>query len=48
MGMMTHDELSVFDRLRKIEKYGPYSVFTKLVRECGFVFSPIQVGSLLF
>ena len=40
---MTYDELSVFGRLRKIEKCGPYSMFTKLVREWGSVFSPIQV-----
>ena len=42
---MTYDELSVFGRLRKIEKCGPYSMFTKLVREWGSVFSPIQVGT---
>ena len=42
---MTYDELSVFGRLRKVEKCGPYSMFTKLVREWGSVFSPIQVGS---
>ena len=40
---MTYDELSVFGRLRKVEKCGPYSMFTKLVREWGSVFSPIQV-----
>ena len=44
---MTYDELSVFGRLRKIEKCGPYSMFTKLVREWGSVFSPIQVSSLI-
>ena len=44
---MTYDELSVFGRLRKIEKCGPYSMFTKLVREWGSVFSPIQVRYLL-
>ena len=43
---MAYDELSVFGRLRKIEKCGPYSMFTKLVRERGSVFSPIQVGTL--
>ncbi|THH05396.1 hypothetical protein EW145_g4824 [Phellinidium pouzarii] len=30
---MTYDELSVFGRLRKVEKCGPYSTFTKLVHE---------------
>jgi len=40
---MTYDELSVFGRLRKVEKCGPYSMFTKLVREWGSVFSPNQV-----
>lgn len=40
---MTYEELSVFGRLRKIEKCGPYSMFTKLVREWGSVFSPVQV-----
>jgi len=43
---MTYDELSVFGRLRKVEKCGPYSMFTKLVREWGSVFSPIQVCSI--
>jgi len=42
---MTYDELSVFGRLRKVEKCGPYSMFTKLVREWGSVFSPLQVCS---
>jgi len=41
---MTYDELSVFGRLRKVEKCGPYSMFTKLVREWGSVFSPIQIA----
>ena len=44
---MTYDELSVFGRLRKIEKCGPYSMFTKLVREWGSVFSPTQVRSIV-
>jgi len=43
---MTYDELSVLGRLRKIEKCGPYSTFTKLVREWGSVFSPIQVRTV--
>lgn len=40
---MTYDELSVFGRLRKVEKCGPYSTFTKLVHEWGSFLSPIQV-----
>ena len=40
---MTYDELSVFGRLRKIEKCGPYSMFTKLIHEWGAFLSPIQV-----
>ena len=42
---MIYDELSVFGRLCKIKKHGPYSIFTKLVREWGSIFSPIQVGT---
>lgn len=41
---MTYDELSVFGRLRKVEKCGPYSMFTKLVHEWGSFLSPVQVG----
>lgn len=40
---MTYDELSVFGRLRKVEKSGPYSTFTKLVHEWGSFLSPLQV-----
>ena len=40
---MTYDELSVFGRLRKVEKCGPYSTFTKLVHEWGAFLSPVQV-----
>ena len=40
---MTYDELSVFGRLRKVEKCGPYSTYTKLLREWGHRLSPIQV-----
>ncbi|KAF8826059.1 hypothetical protein HHX47_DHR6000466 [Lentinula edodes] len=39
---MTYDELSVFGRLRKVEKCGPYSTFTKLVHEWGGFLSPLQ------
>ncbi|KIK81592.1 hypothetical protein PAXRUDRAFT_35820 [Paxillus rubicundulus Ve08.2h10] len=41
---MTYDELSVFGRLRKVEKCGPYSMFTKLVHEWGGVLSPVQIA----
>lgn len=45
---MTYDELSILGRLRKVEKCGPYSTFTKLVHEWGSFLSPIQVIILLF
>lgn len=41
---MTYDELSVFGRLRKVEKCGPYSMFGKLIQEWGTFLSPIQVS----
>ncbi|KAF9462892.1 hypothetical protein BDZ94DRAFT_1260105 [Collybia nuda] len=41
---MTYDELSVFGRLRKVEKCGPYSTFTKLIHEWGSFLSPIQIA----
>ena len=40
---MTYEELSVFGRLRKVEKCGPYGMFTKLVHEWGSKLSPLQV-----
>ena len=43
---MTYDELSVFGRLRKVEKCGPYSMFTKLVHEWGSFLSPVQVSNI--
>lgn len=45
---MTYDELSVFGRLRKVEKCGPYSMFCKLVQEWGNALSPTQVHRFLF
>lgn len=45
MGMSYH-ELSVFGRLRKVEKCGPYSMFGKLVIEWGSVLSPLEVSLL--
>lgn len=41
---VTYDELSVFGRLRKVDKCGPYSTFTKLVYEWGSFLSPVEVG----
>ena len=41
---MTYDELSVFGRLRKVEKCGPFSMYTKLVQEWGKVHSPEEVS----
>jgi hypothetical protein len=43
---MTYEELSVFGRLRKVDKCGPYSMFTKLVHEWGSFLSPLQASSL--
>lgn len=45
---MTYDELSIFGRLRKVEKCGPYSMFTKLVHEWGSFLSPTQVSNRVF
>lgn len=44
---MTYDELSAFGRIRKVEKCGPYSMFTKLVHEWGSFLSPTQVYSCI-
>ncbi|KAL5537133.1 QNS1 [Sanghuangporus sanghuang] len=41
---MTYEELSVFGRLRKVEKCGAYGMFTKLVHEWGSKFSPLQIA----
>ena len=41
---MTYDELSIFGRLRKVEKCGPYSMFTKLLYEWGTKLSPTQIA----
>jgi NAD+ synthase (glutamine-hydrolysing) len=45
---MTYDELSVYGRLRKVEKCGPFSMFGKLVQEWGKLYSPTEVGLLVF
>ncbi|KAG1780851.1 hypothetical protein EV702DRAFT_682831 [Suillus placidus] len=41
---MTYDELSVFGRFRKVDKCGPYGMFTKLVHEWGSFLSPVQIA----
>lgn len=41
---MSYNELSVYGRLRKVEKCGPYSMFGKLLIEWGTVFSPAEVS----
>ena len=41
---MTYEELSVFGRLRKVEKCGPYAMFTKLLHEWGDRLSPGQMS----
>ncbi|WVQ94011.1 NAD+ synthetase [Kwoniella sp. CBS 9459] len=41
---MTYNELSVFGRLRKVEKCGPYSMFGKLVQEWGSFLSPAEIA----
>lgn len=40
---MSYDDLSVYGRLRKVDKAGPYSMFIKLVEEWGDVMSPAEV-----
>jgi NAD+ synthase (glutamine-hydrolysing) len=40
---MTYDELSIFGRLRKVGKAGPYSMFCKLAQEWGTQRSPAAV-----
>lgn len=42
---MTYNELSIFGRLRKVEKCGPYGMFTKLVNEWGSTLSPVQIAA---
>lgn len=43
---MSYNELSVYGRLRKVEKCGPYSMFGKLLIEWGTMFSPAEVSDL--
>lgn len=37
---MTYEELSIFGRLRKVSKFGPYSMFIKLLHEWGDKYTP--------
>ena len=41
---MTYDELSIFGRLRKVSKCGPYSMFTKLATEWADKLSPTEAS----
>jgi len=41
---MSYNELSIYGRLRKIQKCGPYSMFVKLIQEWGGVLSPVEVS----
>ncbi|KAG1054311.1 hypothetical protein G6F43_003672 [Rhizopus delemar] len=42
---MTYDELSKYGRLRKVDRCGPYSMFTKLVHEWGDEVKPTDVAT---
>ena len=41
---MTYDELSIFGRLRKVSKCGPYSMFTKLYYEWRDFMTPQEIA----
>ena len=41
---MTYDELNVFGRMRKIQRCGPVSMFTKLCWEWRDVYTPQQIA----
>ncbi|KAJ3370356.1 glutamine-dependent NAD(+) synthetase [Allomyces arbusculus] len=42
---MTYDELSQYGRLRKVQKCGPFSMFTQLVRDWGHQMAPAAVAT---
>lgn len=42
---MTYDELSVFGRMRKVEKCGPFAMYTKLLQEWGNKLPPEEVST---
>lgn len=41
---MTYDELSIYGRLRKVERCGPYSMFRRLVQDWSSFLSPIEIA----
>ncbi|RSH79056.1 glutamine-dependent NAD(+) synthetase [Apiotrichum porosum] len=41
---MTYDELSVFGRLRKVDKCGPFSMYENLVQKWGTFLSPTEIA----
>ncbi|EIN09648.1 glutamine-dependent NAD(+) synthetase with GAT domain-containing protein [Punctularia strigosozonata HHB-11173 SS5] len=41
---MTYEDLSVYGRLRKIDKCGPFSMYTKLLVQWGTRLSPLQIA----
>ena len=43
---MTYDELSVFGRLRQIERSGPYTMFSKLREQWGETLTTKEVRPL--
>ncbi|KAJ8058664.1 hypothetical protein OCU04_012838 [Sclerotinia nivalis] len=40
---MSYNELSIYGRLRKVDKLGPYGMWTKLLHEWGHVLSPREI-----
>lgn len=40
---MSYNELSVYGRLRKVNKLGPYGMFTYLLHEWGHLLSPREI-----
>ena len=45
---MTYDELSTFGRLRKIQRCGPYSMFTKLIHMWKDLYTVTQVRHIMY
>ncbi|OLL24912.1 Glutamine-dependent NAD(+) synthetase [Neolecta irregularis DAH-3] len=41
---MTYEELSIFGRLRKVDKCGPYSMFNRLLHEWSGRLSPFEIA----
>ncbi|KAJ2778766.1 glutamine-dependent NAD(+) synthetase [Coemansia interrupta] len=42
---MTYDELSIFGRLRKVDKCGPYSMFVRLLHEWSDSLGPAEIAA---